>query len=246
MSRPISIVIPAYNEAMRLPRTLETISDYAASGRATILEVIVVDDGSRDTTAEVAWRTRGSVPVRCVSYRVNSGKGYAVRRGVLEAKGELVLISDADLSTPIEEVENLLAALDEADIAIGSRAIDRSLVKVAQPWHRDRMGRIFNWLIRGITGVPFHDTQCGFKLLPAVEARELFALAIIDGFAWDVELIVLASRWDLKIREVPVQWFNSSQSRVSLVGDPIRMLRDVVRLRLRLGRFRVGRVGRGT
>ena len=243
MSRSISIVIPAYNEATRLPRTLEAISDYASAGRADIAEIVVVDDGSRDPTAAVARDARASVPVRCVSYRPNSGKGYAIRRGVLEARGDLILISDADLSTPIEEVEKLLEALETADVAIGSRAVDRSPVRVSPPWHRDRMGRTFNWMIRRITGIPFHDTQCGFKLLPTAPAREMFSVAIVDGFAWDVELIVLAGRWDLAVTEVPVLWFNSPQSRVSLVGDPIRMLRDVVRLRLRLGRFRDVRRG---
>jgi dolichyl-phosphate beta-glucosyltransferase len=243
--RSISIVIPAYNEARRLPRTLEKIAHYAASGRAPVGEILVVDDGSRDGTADVVRQTALPTPARCISYRSNAGKGYAIRRGVLEARCDLVLISDADLSTPIEEVEKLLAALESADVAIGSRAVDRSLVRVSQPWHRDRMGRSFNWLIRRITGIPFQDTQCGFKLLPTPAAREMFAAAIIDGFAWDVELILLAGRWDLRVVEVPVLWFNSPQSRVSLVGDPIRMLRDVVRARLRLGRFRDAR-GRGT
>jgi len=249
MSRSISIVIPAYNEAQRLPKTLEAIADYAGEGRVVIDEIIVVDDGSRDPTAELARNARSSIPVRCVSYSRNAGKGYAIRRGVLEARGDLILITDADLSTPIEEVEKLLEALDEADVVIGSRAIDRSLVRVSQPWHRDRMGRTFNWIIRRVTGIPFRDTQCGFKLLPSGVAREMFSVAIVDGFAWDVELIVLAGRWELRVKEIPVLWFNSPQSRVSLVGDPVRMLRDVVRLRLRLGKFRdVGgtSVGRGS
>ena len=241
MSRAITIVIPAFNEAQRLPRTLETISDYAASGRASIAEVIVVDDGSRDATAEHARRASLSVPSRCISYGANAGKGYAIRRGVLEASGDLLLVSDADLSTPIEEVEKLLAALEGAEVAIGSRAVDRSLVRVSQPWHRDRMGRAFNWMLRRITGIPFRDTQCGFKLFPMPEAREMFALAIIDGFAWDVEIILLADRRDLRVAEVPVLWFNSPQSRVSIVGDPLKMLRDVVHARLRLGRFRNAR-----
>lgn len=243
MSRSISIVIPAYNESMRLPRTLEKISAYASNGNANIAEILVVDDGSRDATAAVAREARCPVPVRCVSYSENAGKGYAIRRGVLEARGDLVLVCDADLSTPIEEVETLLAALDHAEVAIGSRAVDRSLVRVSQPWYRDRMGRIFNALIRRITGIPFRDTQCGFKLLPAKEAREMFAAAIVDGFAWDVEIILLAGRWNLRVAEVPVQWFNSPQSRVSLVGDPARMLRDVVRMRLRLGKFRDAALG---
>jgi len=241
MNRPISIVIPAYNEATRLPRTLERISSYAESGIATFAEIVVVDDGSRDATAAVARSAQTSLPVRCVSYQENGGKGYAIRRGVLEAKGELVLISDADLSTPIEEVEKLIDALEHADVAIGSRAVDRSLIRERQPWYRERMGRTFNWLLRRITGVPFKDTQCGFKLLPTREAKEIFALAIIDGFAWDVELIVLAARWNLRVAEVPVLWFNSAQSRVSLVGDPIRMLLDVTRMRLRLGAYRESR-----
>lgn len=233
----ISVVIPAYNESERLPETLRKIAEYAPRCPRPIVEVIVVDDGSRDDTAKVASRTQVGLKVRTVSYSRNSGKGYAIRRGVIEAKGELVLISDADLSTPIAEVEKLLAALETDDVAIGSR-IDRSLIKRRQAWLRERIGRVGNHLMRAITGMPFRDTQCGFKLLRADRAREIFRVAVVDRFAWDVEFLLLAGLQGCTIAEVPVLWFNAEGSRVNVLRDPPKVLWDIGRLRLRYGRFR--------
>lgn len=234
----ISVVIPAYNESARLPETLRKIDEYAAHCPRTIVEVIVVDDGSRDDTAKVAARTKTSLRVRTISYSRNSGKGYAIRRGVIEASGELILISDADLSTPIAEVEKLLAALETHDVAIGSRAVDRSLVKVRQAWLRERIGRVGNHLMRTITGMPFRDTQCGFKLVRADRARAIFRTAVIDRFAWDVEFLFLAGLQGSTVAEVPVLWFNAEGSRVNVFRDPPKVLWDITRLRLRYGRFR--------
>lgn len=234
----ISVVIPAYNEARRLPETLRKIDEYAPRSPRPIVEVIVVDDGSRDPTAGAARATPTSVLVRTISYSHNSGKGYAIRRGVIEAKGELILVSDADLSTPISELEKLLAAMETHDIAIGSRAVDRSLVKVRQPWLRERVGRLGNHLMRAITGMPFRDTQCGFKLVRADRAREIFRVAVIDRFAWDVEFLLLAGIQGCAIAEVPVLWFNSPESRVNVLRDPPKVLWDILRLRLRYGKFR--------
>jgi dolichyl-phosphate beta-glucosyltransferase len=234
----ISIVIPAYNESGRLPETLRKIAEYAPRCPRPIVEVVVVDDGSRDDTARAAAKCPSAVRVRTITYQRNSGKGYAIRRGVIEAKGELILISDADLSTPIAEVEKLLAAMGTHDIAIGSRAIDRSLVTLRQSWLRERIGRVGNHVMRTITGIPFRDTQCGFKLVPADRARAIFRVAVIDRFAWDVEFLLLAGLQGCTIAEVPVLWSNSPQSRVSMFRDPPKVLWDIARMRLRYGRFR--------
>ena len=244
MAATISIVIPAYNEATRLPGTLKKIDEYASTGEVAIAEVIVVDDGSRDETAKIPARRSTKVRVRVVSYGQNSGKGYAIRRGIIEAKGDLVLISDADLSTPVSEVVKLTKALESFDIAIGSRAVDRSLVRVSQAWYRDRGGRVINVLMKCITGMPYNDTQCGFKLLPADVAREIAREAVVDGFAWGVEYLLLAGRLGFSVTEVPVLWFNAPGSKVSLFRDPLKMLWDMLRLRLRLGAFQ--RVAPGT
>lgn len=217
---------------MRLPSTLGRILDYARANQGCIEEIIVVDDGSRDDTSGVARRfaTTG-IPIRVIHYSENAGKGYAIRRGVLAAEAPLILLTDADLSTPIEELEKLRGALAGHDIVIGSRAIDESLVKKPQAWHRQQMGRIFNRLVRRITRIPFRDTQCGFKLLERDAARRIFQMAIIDRFAFDVEMIVLASKFGLRIAEVPVLWFNSPDSRVHMIRDSTRMLKDVIRVR---------------
>jgi dolichyl-phosphate beta-glucosyltransferase len=233
----ISVVIPAYNESARLPETLRKIAEYAPRCPRAIVEVIVVDDGSSDETARVASSAELPLQVRTISYSRNAGKGYAIRRGVLEAKGELVLISDADLSTPISEVEKLLAALETHDVAIGSRA-DRSLLKRRQAWLRERIGRVGNHVMRAITGMPFRDTQCGFKLLRADRAREIFRVAVVDRFAWDVELLLLAGLQGCAVAEVPVLWFNAEGSKVNVLRDPPKVLWDIARLRLRYGRFR--------
>lgn len=228
----VSIVIPAHNEAMRLPPTLGRILEYARANRGCIEEILVVDDGSRDDTSGVVRRfATTEVPVRVIRYSENAGKGYAIRRGVLAAEAPLILLTDADLSTPIEEMEKLRAAMPGHDMVIGSRAIDESLVKRKQAWHRQQMGRTFNRLVRRITHVPFHDTQCGFKLLERESARKIFQCAIIDRFAFDVEMIVLASQFGMKIAEVPVLWFNSPDSRVHIFRDSAGMLKDVIRVR---------------
>lgn len=234
----ISVVIPAYNESSRLPETLRKIAEYAPHCPRRIVEVIVVDDGSRDDTAKVASRLALPIEVRTISYSRNSGKGYAIRRGVLEVKGELLLISDADLSTPIAEVEKLLSALEAHDVAIGSRAIDHSLLQRRQAWLRERIGRVGNHLMRALTGLPFRDTQCGFKLLRADRAREIFRVAVVDRFAWDVELLLLAGLRGCSIAEVPVRWSNAEGSKVNVFRDPPKVLWDIARLRLRCGRFR--------
>jgi dolichyl-phosphate beta-glucosyltransferase len=214
LRRSISIVIPAYNEENRLGASLEKIQRYLAPAQWEFAEVVVVDDGSRDGTKAVA---RGA-GVRLLENPSNRGKGYTVRHGMLEARGDWVLYSDADLSAPIEEIEKLWAAVERegAQVAIGSRALDRSLVGVHQPLARETMGRLFNLLMRLETGLPFRDTQCGFKLFERQAAREIFSRQRLEGFGFDVEVLFIAQRLGYKALEVPVRWDNVEGTKVSL------------------------------
>lgn len=233
----ISIVVPAFNEERRLPDSVKKIERYMHE-RGGAWELVLVDDGSRDGTA--AWMrsaAAGRPEIRVVSYWPNGGKGYAIRRGVLEATGDAVLVSDADLSTPIEELDRLLPRLDGAAVVIGSRALGESRIGVAQAWYRQWMGKTFNRLMAAITGLPFRDTQCGFKLFRGDAAKAIFAQAAVDRFAYDVEALLLANQLGYAIEEVPVRWDNSDDSRVRIVRDSSRMLFDILRMRLRVGRY---------
>lgn len=233
----ITIIIPAYNEATRLPLTIESLEEFV-DGRE-VHEVLFVDDGSTDATAALLEQAAARNPIfRLVSYGQNAGKGYAVRRGIMEAQGELILISDADLSTPLSELDTLLAHIDQAEVVIGSRAVDETSVKRAQPAHRQRMGKIFNFLMRTITGLDFLDTQCGFKLLRRDAARTIARHAVVDRFAWDVEFIMIACREGYRVREIPVLWFDSPESRVRMIRDSSRMLLDLLKMRKRIGKVR--------
>lgn len=233
----VSLIIPAYNEASRIPPTISKIADYLRS-RGESWEVIVVDDGSRDGTASAARAEAetSALPIQVVEMPVNRGKGAAVRAGVLESRGEWVLISDADLSTPIEEWEKLRHSA--ARIAIGSRALDETLILRKQPWYRRTMGKTFNRFVQLFSIRGIKDTQCGFKLIEGALARELFAQAKIDRFAYDVEILSMARRRGVEIAEVPVVWVNSPESKVSVVTDSLRMLRDLVRIRFGSNRTR--------
>lgn len=239
MSPALSVVIPAYNEASRLGPTLDRVTEYLR-GRGGESEVLVVDDGSTDDTpARVA-----SYPdpiVRLVRQPANRGKGAALRRGVEESRGARVLLCDADLSTPIEDVERLAARLDDgADVAIGSRAAPGADVQRHQPLYRELMGKTFNRIIRllGVRGL--RDTQCGFKLLDGEVARRLFRHLRTEGFAFDVELVWLARRHGHRVDEVGVRWVDSPDSRVHAFYDSVRMLRDVLLMRWRHRRTRFG------
>ena len=229
----ISIVIPAYNEARRLPSTLDTILGYVSARGWEEAEVIVVDDGSTDGTAALAERTgdRRS-KVRVIREPVNRGKGAAVRRGALEARHELVLVTDADLSTPIEEVERLNRCLFEsrADVAIGSRAVVGSVIDRHQPAIRELAGKTFNLVARLVTGLPLRDTQCGFKLFTAKAAREIFARQRLDGFGFDVESLFIARRLGFSVVEVPVRWSNAPGTAVTLARG-LDAFVDVLRVR---------------
>ena len=228
----LSIVIPAYNEAHRLPATAGRMLTFlAATPRWLPAELIVVDDGSRDETASCLGKlvVPAGVELAVVRLPHNMGKGAGVRAGMAAARGACVLISDADLATPIEELATLEQA--NADVAIGSRAVDRSLIARRQPLPRDIMGRCFNLIIRGLGLTVFGDTQCGFKLVEGELARRLAPLMRIDGFAFDVELLARAKRLGARLAEVPVHWYHVDESRVRPLRHSAQMLRDVLRLR---------------
>jgi dolichyl-phosphate beta-glucosyltransferase len=228
----LSIVIPAYNEEQRLPATLDRIAAYAEHSTLAVAEILVVDDGSRDRTAALVEARKGMI--RLVSNPGNRGKGYAVRNGMLAAKGDWILSTDADLSAPIGELEKLIAAarLENAVVAIGSRALDRKLVKVHQPMMRELSGRAFNLVMRMVTGLPFRDTQCGFKLFRKDAVESIFSRQVEEGFSFDVEDLMIARKLGLRSIEVPVEWSNVEGTKVSL-AQGIKSFADLMRIRSR-------------
>ncbi len=225
----LSVVIPAFNEAQRIGPSLERVLAFL-SARPGAHEILLVDDGSADDTAGVAGAFAGQ-GVRVLRLPENRGKGAATRRGVLASTGERVLLTDADLSTPIEDLAKLEARLDDAAVILGSRAVEDSQVLEHQPLYRELMGKTFNKLIRlaGVWGI--NDTQCGFKLLDGAAARRIFDLMVTPGFAYDVELVWLARKLGLEVAEVGVTWVNSPDSRVRTLTDPPRMLLEIARFR---------------
>ncbi|PWT85019.1 MAG: glycosyl transferase [Proteobacteria bacterium] len=228
----LSIVIPSFNEELRLPASLEKIAAFLhSSGRNA--EVIVVDDGSRDRTAEVAESFRGKIPtLRVVSNGVNRGKGFSVRHGMLEARGDIVLFTDADLSAPIEESEKLIGALAKGhDVAIGSRAVDRSLIEVHESPFREFAGIIFNQIVRITLRLPFVDTQCGFKAFRRERSRRIFEQQRIERFGFDPELLYLARHHGLRTVEIPVRWAHSPATKVNMLRDSVQMFLDVFLIR---------------
>ena len=232
----LSVVIPAYNEEKRLGPTLARIQEYLGE-QDYQSDILVVDNASSDRTSEVA-REAGVE----VLEEPQRGKGAAVRKGMLAARGEYVLFSDADLSTPIEELEKLMQALREGhDIAIGSRALPESRLVVRQPWYRELVGRAGNVLVRLVAVRGIKDTQCGFKLFPQEIARRLFGAQLMKGIAFDMEVLFLAQRIGLKIAEVPVTWVDSPDTRFSRVRDSLDALKDLARIRLNWmrGRYRL-------
>ena len=229
----LSVVVPAYNEEKRLPGTLERVAAYLArTARLLPAEVVVVDDGSTDGTAEVvrAFRPPAGVAVRLVALERNRGKGAGVRAGMAASAGASVLISDADLSAPIEEVEALLGS--GSDVAVGSRGVRRELIMRRQPMARDTMGRAFNLALRLLRLTRLKDTQCGFKLVEGGLARRLAGELRLDGFAYDVELLARAERAGASVSEVPVHWYHVEASRVRPLRHGLQMLRDALRVRV--------------
>lgn len=232
MEAELSIVIPAYNEALRIGDTLDRIGDYLKScGYSS--EIIVVDDGSHDDTEKVVRKTAEKhSAIVLLQNGMNKGKGYSVKRGILSSRGRFVLMSDADLSTPIEEIGKLFKELEEGyDIAIGSRSVSGSKVLKRQTWYRQLMGKIFNKIVQAIAVSGIRDTQCGFKLFKGDAARMVFARLRIERFAFDVEALYLAKKMGFRIREAPVVWVNSPDSKVSIFRDSLRMMRDLLKIR---------------
>jgi len=230
----LSVVVPCYNEEQRLPRTIEQIERYL-DGRGTAYELILVDDGSSDGTRLVMDAAAARNPaVRVEALPVNRGKGRALAEGVKVARGTDVLVTDADLSTPIEELEHLESALAAgAGVAIASRAVKGSRVEVSQPIYRVVMGKAFNLIVQLVLLPGIWDTQCGFKLFRADVAHPVFAGLTTDGFGYDPEVLYLAKRRGVRIAEVPVVWRNSAPTKVMAVRSSLDMFRHVVRIRFR-------------
>lgn len=237
----MSIVVPAYNEERRLSSSLKLLEESAAGEVAAagldLAEIVIVDDGSADRTPELlrAAAARDHLVAPLLRGGRNEGKGAALAAGIRVARGELVLLSDVDLSTPLEDVAKLYARLREgADVAIGSRDLPGSTI--AAPKYRKQIGRIFNAMVRRLTGLPFKDTQCGFKLMPAATARQLVEVQLVKGFAFDVEMLMRARALGMSIAEVPVTYVHDDDSKVNpLLASP-RMALDVLRLAVRMRR----------
>jgi glycosyltransferase involved in cell wall biosynthesis len=227
-----SIVIPAYNEDARLHASLEKVLAYLRQQKWDA-EVIVVNDGSGDNTAEIVREVAQTNPaLRLVENPGNRGKGYSVRNGILNSLGQVVLFSDADLSSPIEEMPKLLKALQAgADIAIGSRWLRTELQTQRQPFHRQIFGRVFNLLLRTTLGLQFADTQCGFKAFTRRAALTIFPLQRIERWGFDPEILFLARKFDFKVKEVPVLWGHSGGTRIHPLTDGSRMFLDMLRIR---------------
>ncbi len=231
MGLPLSIVIPAYEESERLGDTLREIIGYLRANEITA-EVIVVDDGSGDNTAEIARQAFAEFPEansKVIRYEANRGKGYAVRTGLLAAGGEIALFSDADLATPISELPKLVRPIKngEYDVTFGSRALDRSLIGTHQPWRREQGGKVFNFIVKQATGMPFWDTQCGFKAFNMSKFRPLLEVMTIDRFGFDVEFLYVAKLAGLRLNEIPVRWNDVAGSKLNVWRDSRRSIQEV-------------------
>jgi dolichyl-phosphate beta-glucosyltransferase len=228
----ISIVIPAYNEEKRIEKTLKKIYEYFKE-KGVEFEIIIVDDGSKDKTVEIVERfSLDKKEIRILKHEKNMGKGAAVKTGILNAKGELILFTDADLSTPIEEFEKLKNEIEGGyDIAIGSRALKDSKIIIPQPFYRRIIGRIFPLLVRLIVIKDFKDTQCGFKLFKNEAAKKIFSRLKINGFAFDVEVLARGKKEGFKIAEIGVVWYNSPESKVSVLKAPIKMFLELNKIK---------------
>jgi glycosyltransferase involved in cell wall biosynthesis len=231
-SPQLSIVIPAYNEGARIERTLDRVMS-CVEQQGWDAEVLVVDDGSVDETPAIVARWMEAHPrLHLVKNEGNRGKGYSVRNGLLQAAGEVVMFTDADLSAPMEEAERLLAAIaDGADVAIGSRWMDKTRQTIHQPLYRRFFGRCFNWVTRTVMGLPFKDTQCGFKAFRRPAAQVIFRLQRIERWGFDPEILFIARKLGYQIREVPVTWGHDERSRMSYLKDGMKMLEEMAVIR---------------
>ncbi len=228
----LSIVIPAYNESLRIEGTLERVMG-CVQRRGWDAEVLVVDDGSSDETTDIVQRWMQSHPrLHLVKNEGNRGKGYSVRNGLLQAAGEIVMFTDADLSAPMEEAERLMEAIDAgADVAIGSRWLDKQRQTIHQPLYRRFFGRCFNWVTRRVMGLPYKDTQCGFKAFKREAAQVIFRLQTIERWGFDPEILFIARKLKYKIAEVPVTWGHDERSRMSYLKDGMKMLEEMAEIR---------------
>ena len=224
----LSIIIPVYNEEKRIVSTLEKITFYLNKKKYRY-EIIIVDDGSTDRTRECIKKFK---KIRINRKRINKGKGYSVREGILMAKGDYMLFSDADLSTPIEELEAFRWHIKKYDVVIASRNLKESDIKQKQPFYRILLGKAFPLLVNLLAVPGIKDTQCGFKLFTKKAVKVIFPKQTIDGFGFDVEILFIAKKSGLRIKELPVVWINDTRSKVSVLRDPLRMLFDVLKIRI--------------
>ncbi len=225
----ISVVIPAYNEEKRIKPTLEKIGEYLSKNSKNY-EIIVVNDGSKDNTNKVVLSLKNK-KIRLINNEKNRGKGYSVKRGVLASKYPLVLFSDSDLATPIEEIEKLKKHLENNEVVIASRNLKESDIRIKQPIHRKLMGKLFSLLVRLVAVRGFKDTQCGFKLFKKEAAQKIFSLQTFERFSFDVEILFIAKKLKYKIKEVPVVWIDQKGSTVDPIKDSIKMLLDLFKIR---------------
>lgn len=235
MKPVVSIVVPAFDEAERLGEPLSKIFEYVRSEQIAA-EVIIVDDGSSDNTsgvAKYAFALNGDISTKLIRYEPNRGKGYAVRTGLAAARGDVALFSDADLSTPIDEMPKLVKPIFDGlyDVTFGSRALDRSLIGTHQPWRREQGGKVMNLIIRSLSGLNFSDTQCGFKAFNMAKFRPLLPLMTVDRFGFDVEFLFVAQYHGLRLKEIPVRWNNVEGSKVSVFRDTRRMISELRQIR---------------
>src|SRR5665213_606206 len=228
----LSIVIPAYNESARIENALARVME-CVEKQGWDAEVLVVDDGSKDATQDIVQQWMQRYPrLNLIQNDGNRGKGYSVRNGLLQAAGDIVMFTDADLSAPMEEAERLFAAIaDGADVAIGSRWLDRTRQTIHQPLYRRFFGRCFNWVTRTIMGLPFKDTQCGFKAFRRSAAQVIFRLQRIERWGFDPEILFIARKLGYDIREVPVTWGHDERSRMSYLKDGMKMLEEMAVIR---------------
>jgi len=235
MKPDVSIVIPAFDERERLGESLRRVQAHLIAENIAA-DLIVVDDGSSDDTLEIAERVLSEhpeIPAQAIRYEPNRGKGYAVKTGLMAAKADIALFSDADFSSPIEEMPKVIEPIraGEFDLTFGSRAIDRSLIGTHQPWRREQGGKLVNFLIRTMSGLPFSDTQCGFKAFNMIRFRPLLEVMTVDRFGFDVEFLFVAKYHGLRLKEVPVRWNNVEGSKVSAIRDTKRMFFELNQIR---------------